>query len=131
MSGKKWDSGKFLIDVENKINAGIIDDRTYRAVEKLFVFCLEKSDNISVIVDKNFVSIKPVFNKLNALKSVFYLESTGILRFEKERSLKNSANSEQKNQINLLLKELQAVGIKESNWTVMVNDIILVLSGFV
>ncbi len=81
MSIKKWDGGKFLIDLRNKISAGSINGQTYQAIEKLFVFCLENADDMGVLVENNIVSINPIFPKLNSSQSLFHLESNGTLRF--------------------------------------------------
>ena len=140
MADKKCDGGKFLIDAIDKLKVEVIGGEIYQAIEKLFIFCLEQATDMGVTINDNSIAICPVFCKLNNTKEIFRLESTGILKFEINRAL-TSADNKQKDRLNLLLEELKAIGIfmpdhdedfnGDFSWVALVDDIILILRGFI
>jgi hypothetical protein len=105
---KLWTPDEFLIDAKNRLTA-----EQYRAVEKLFIFSKQYSDDLVLGKGHGKATINPLFTKISERK-IYGLDSHGKLGFHIEWALSGTDNDEAKNKLKLISKKMSEIGLSIS-----------------
>lgn len=129
---KTWTPDEFLQDAKGRLAV-----EQYGAVEKLFNFSKQYSDDLVLGNGQGKGTINPIFSKISERK-VYGLTSTGKLGFHFEWSLSTAKDEASKNILNSLSKKLEDIGLAVSKgenqyyeietWADKVDDVITVLA---
>lgn len=130
---RKWTVDDFLPATRKEI-----DDERFKAVEKIFRFCEQYADEITMGTGTGSASINPIFSKLCPEKSILVLKSNGKLGFKLSWA-KERANNAQKQKLDELANKLREINFPVPNdnssvnmgfdgWAPKVDKIIEVLS---
>jgi len=105
---KLWTPDEFLIDAKNRLTA-----EQYGAVEKLFNFSKQYSDDLVLGKGHGKATINPLFTKISERK-IYGLDSHGKLGFHIEWALSGTDNDEAKNKLKLISKKMSEIGLSIS-----------------
>ena len=129
---KIWTPDEFLLDAKKRLAL-----ESYKAVEKLFNFSKQNSDDLAVGKGQGKATINPIFNKISERK-IYGLDSGGRLGFYIEWSLSGAKSEEAKDKLNLISKRINQLGLSVSegdsrdkneigDWMSKVDSIIIAL----
>jgi hypothetical protein len=133
---KTWTPSEFLFDAKGRLTT-----EQYEAVEKLFKFSEEKSDDLALGKGQGKATINPIFNKLSERK-IYGLDSDGKLGFHIEWALSGAVNDEAKKKLQLISEEIKQLELlvsegefreknKMDNWMPKVDNIITILKEYI
>lgn len=103
---KKWTKEDFLPTARKQLN-----EIHYRAVEKIFKFCEQRADKITMGTGTEVVSINVNFNKFSNERSILCLKSNGRLGFSLNWVAKKGVNTQQEDLLKKLKEKLKAIEI--------------------
>ncbi|MFA4818687.1 MAG: hypothetical protein WC621_02500 [Patescibacteria group bacterium] len=130
---KSWTPDEFLIDAKKRLTS-----EQYKAVEKLFDFSKQNSDDIVLGKGQGKATINPIFSKISERK-IYGLDSNGKLGFHIDWSLSGANSDESKSKLELMSKKLNKIGLAISagefrdkneieKWSDKVNEIVEILN---
>lgn len=105
---KPWTPDEFLIDTKERLT-----DEQYKAVERLFNFSKQNSDDLVLGKGQGKATINPIFSRISERK-IYGLDSSGKLGFHIEWSLSGAKNDETKNKLKLISEKMSELGLSVS-----------------
>lgn len=105
-SRKKWTKEDFLPTARKQLNA-----IQYKVVEKVFRFCEQYADHITMGTGTETVSINVNFNKFSDERAIFCLKSNGRLGFSLNWVAKKGVSDQQKKLLEKLKERLKSIQI--------------------
>ncbi|MDP2788484.1 MAG: hypothetical protein Q8O46_00320 [bacterium] len=103
---KKWIKEDFLPVAQKQLN-----EPQYKTVEKIFRFCEQYANDITMGTGAETASANVKFNKFSNERAVFCLKSNGRLGFSLNWVAKKGVNDQQKNLLEKLKEKLKSIEI--------------------
>lgn len=103
---KKWGKEDFLPAARKQLN-----EMQYKIIEKIFKFCEQYADNITMGTGTEIASINVNFNKFSDERAIFCLKSNGRLGFSLNWVAKKGVSDQQKNLLKKLKEKLKSIEI--------------------
>lgn len=128
---KNWTENEFLLDAKNRLT-----EEQYKAVEKLFNFSKQNSNDIILGTGQGKGSINPIFSEISERK-IYEITTVGKLVFHIEWAISGAVNEQAINKLKIMSENLEKIGLvvkkgdeqrmKIEKWADKIDQIIEIL----